>query len=63
MAITFTRPKTTARFLWNVSKDQVYNLKQKTIPALKNAISDKFIEVAFEMCQKFCRGIGGRVQN
>ena len=63
MAITFTRPNTTGLFLWGVLKDQVYNLRLKTVPELKNAILDKFNEITFEMCQKVCKSVAGRVQN
>ena len=44
-------------------KDQVYNLKLKTVPELKNEISDKFHEITIEICQKVCKSIAGRVQN
>ena len=63
MAITFTRPNTTGLFWWSVLKDQVYNLKPKTIPELKTAISDKFHKITIEMCQKVCKSVAGSVQN
>ena len=63
MAITFTKPNTTGIFLWCVLKDKVYNLKPKTIPELKNAISNKFHEITIEMCQKVCKRVVGGVQD
>ena len=53
----------TSTFLWSALKDQVCNLRPKTIPKLKNAISDKFFEIVIEMCQKVCKSVAGRVQN
>ena len=50
-------------FLWGVLEDHVYNLKPKTIPELKRAISDEFHDISIEMCQKVCKSVAGRVQN
>ena len=44
-------------FLWRVLKDLVYSLKLKTIPELKQTISDKFSIYKVKICKKVCRKI------
>jgi len=41
--------------LWGVLKDIVYSLKPKTIPELKQAISNIFSVIKVKICEKVCR--------